>query len=127
MNRKAEYNKYKMLDRLHTGGGYRTPFTDENIMEILAGSDNPSAEPIITIENELITSQADLQSTNLSSDGPNVPPPPITLSNPLARVVQGAIRGPNDPKASKATRSQVSREKMNAAVAQSLCKNSSLN
>ena len=73
-------------------------------MDILAGSDNPSAEPIITIENRLITSQADLQSTN--------------LSNFLARVVQGAIHGPTDLKESKATRSQVRREQMYAAVAQ---------
>ena len=46
MNRKADYNKFRQLDdRLHTGGGHRTAFLDEDLMETLAGLHSPSAEP----------------------------------------------------------------------------------
>ena len=54
-NRKSDYNNFKLLDKKHTGGGHRPQFVDEDLMENLAGADNPSADPQLIIENGVNT------------------------------------------------------------------------
>ena len=58
MNTKAAYNSFRLLDQRHTGGGVRTPFPLEDLVEQLANADNPIARPPIVIDNGTIIRDA---------------------------------------------------------------------
>jgi hypothetical protein len=53
---------------MHTGGGRRRPFVDEDLIETLAEADNPGAEPLLTIENGEQTEAPDRRDTRVASD-----------------------------------------------------------
>ena len=77
-NLRGDYNNFKKLDNMHTGGGTRQGIANENLLEQLVDSHNPQIEPLLVIENGFEVENDDI--------GPA--PRPQSLGRSKGRIVK---------------------------------------